>query len=286
MPDWSQEIRSRLESLRIDAAREADVVEELTQHLDERYEELKRVGANDAEAYRAALDELLAPDVLTERMRPLKQVKAPLPLPSPSTKRSLAASLWLDVRYAARALRNQRRFTIAIVLTLALGIGANSAIFSLVSATLLTPLPVPEREQLAYVTVGDSSISYPRYEALRGGSETFAGLAAWGGIAVGFDVGDSAELIEGYIVTGNFFESCASVPPAAGLLSPADDVTPGAASGGCHQSRVLAHAVRRSRRRRRSRCALERQRLHDRRRGSGGLPRSTCRHRRLSYMCR
>ena len=242
MRDWSREIRARLDSLRIDAAREADVVEELSQHLDERYDELKRSGASDADAHRSALDELLAPDVLTERMRPLKQAKAPTALPSPGTKPSLAASLWLDVRYAARSLRNQRRFTIAIVLTLALGIGANTAIFSLVNATLLTPLPVPERQQLAYVSIGGSVVSYPRYEALRDGSETFAGLAAWGGIAVSFDAGDSAELVDGYIVTGNFFDVLGVSAARGRLLSPSDDVTPGA-----HPVAVISHELWRTR---------------------------------------
>src|SRR5688572_14257891 len=236
MPDWSDEIRARLASLRIDAAREAEVVEELSQHLEERYDELKRSGASDADSHRIALEELLDPDVLTERMRPLKQAKATPPLPSPSTQPSLAESLWLDVRYAARSLRNQRRFTFAIVLTLALGIGANTAIFSLVNATLLTPLPVPEREQLAYASIGGSVVSYPRYEALRDGSETFAGLAAWGGIALSFDAGDSAELVEGYVVTGNFFDVMRVSAARGRLLSPSDDVTPGA-----HPVAVISH---------------------------------------------
>jgi predicted permease len=242
MPDWSGEIRARLDELRIDAAREAEVVEELSQHLDERYEELKRAGACEADAHRVALDELTAPDVLTERMRSLKQATAPAPLPPPTMKRSLAANVWLDVRYAARALRNQRRFTIAIILTLALGIGANTAIFSLVNATLLTPLPVSERQQLAYVSIGGSVVSYPRYEALRDGSETFAGLAAWGGIAVSFDAGDSAELVEGYIVTGNFFDVLGLGAARGRLLSPGDDSTPGA-----HPVAVISHELWRTR---------------------------------------
>jgi macrolide transport system ATP-binding/permease protein len=243
MADWSHQIRARLASLRLDAAREAEVVEELSQHLDERYEELKRGGASDAAAHRTALDELLAPDVLTERMRPLKQAKAPAPLPSPSTKPSLAASLWLDVRYAARALRNQRRFAIAVTLTLALGIGANTAIFSLVNATLLARLPVPERERLAYVVRADGgTFAYPRYAALRDGAERLDGLAAWGGIVVSMNAGDAAELVQGYIVTGNFFDVMRVRAARGRLLAPADDVTPRA-----HPVVVISHDYWRTR---------------------------------------
>jgi predicted permease len=243
MPDWSSEIRLRLENLRIDAAREADVVEELSQHLDERYDELKAAGTSDADAYRLALAELLEPDVLTERMRSLQQAKSPPPLPAVHAKGSYWPQLWLDLKYAVRALRKQPRVAFAIVLTLALGIGANSAIFSLVNATLLTPLPVPERERLAYVSIAVSnSTSYPRYEALRDGNRTFAGLAAWGGIAVSFDAGDSPELVAGYIVTGNFFDVMRIDAARGRLLSTADDMTIGA-----HPVVVISHELWRSR---------------------------------------
>ncbi len=243
MPDWSEQVRARLASLRLDAAREADVVEELSQHLDERYDELKRGGASGDDAHRMALEELLAPDVLTERMQPLKQAQSPPPLPSLSAGSTWAASVWLDLRYAVRSLRKQPRFAIAIVLTLALGIGANTAIFSLVNATLLTPLPVADRDRLAYVAIAASgATSYPRYEALRDGNRTFAGLAAWGGIAVSFDAGDSPELVEGYIVTGNFFDVMRIDAARGRLLSPADDMTPGA-----HPVAVISHELWRTR---------------------------------------
>ena len=238
MLDWSDEIRARLATLRIDAAREADVVEELSQHLDERYDELKRGGASDADASRIALAELLEPDVLNERMRPLEQAKSPPPLPPQSAKDSWIASSWLDLRYAARSLRKQPRFTIAIVLTLALGIGANTAIFSLVNGTLLARLPVPERDRLVYVTRGDGgTFAYPHYEALRDGSEMLDGLAAWGEIVVSMNAGDAAELVQGYIVTGNFFDVMRVTPGGGRLLTAADDVTPGA-----HPVAVISHS--------------------------------------------
>jgi predicted permease len=243
MPDWSAAIRARLTAVRLDPAREADVVEELALHLDERYEELKRAGASDVEAHRVALDELLAPDVLTERMRPLKVAQSPPPLPSQSATGTLATGWWLDLRYAVRALRKQPRLAFTIVLTMALGIGANTAIFSLVNATLLARLPVPDREQLAYVTRADGgTFAYPRYAALRDGTETLDGLAAWGGIVVSMSAGEEAELVEGFIVTGNFFDVLRVSPAHGRLLGPADDVTPRA-----HPVAVISHDFLRTR---------------------------------------
>jgi predicted permease len=239
MPDWTEHIRTRLAPLQLDPAREADITEELAQHLDERYAELERSGKTQEDAHRSAIAELLEPDVLTERLQPLKQAHSPPPLPSPSrTKDSFASTLWLDLRYALRALRKQPRFAAAVVATLALGIGANTAIFSLVNATLLTRLPVPDRERLAYVMRADGgTFAFPRYAALRDGTQMLDGLAAWGGIVVSMNAGDAAELVQGYIVTGNFFDVMRPGQAARGrLLTSADDVTPRA-----HPVAVISH---------------------------------------------
>src|SRR5262245_62744927 len=103
MPDWKKEVRARLTGLRFTPAREHDVVEELAQHLDERYEELVRGGTPPADAYRGAIDELLEPDALTDRMRLLDQARAPQPLPASHAKpSSLAGIVWnalADLRY-------------------------------------------------------------------------------------------------------------------------------------------------------------------------------------------
>ena len=127
-------------------------------------------------------------------------------------------------------LRRQPGFTLAAVLTLALGIGANTAVFSLVNATLFQRLRVGDPASLAYVSRGNGGVfSYPMYATLRDHNQHFAGLAGWGGISASLNAGDSAELVSGLIVTGNFFDVLDVGPAARGrLLSPADDVTPGA----------------------------------------------------------
>ena len=154
MPDmpardrWARVIQSRLATLRMDPARVEEIVEELSQHLDERYEDLRAEGASETDARQFALDELLDPDALATHMRPLRQAHVPTPLVTGAPRRRLLGDLWQDVRYAVRVLGSQRLFGAAAIVTLALGIGANSAIFALVDATLLRPLPFPHPDRL------------------------------------------------------------------------------------------------------------------------------------------
>ena len=120
-------------------------------------------------------------------------------------------------------LRKQPGFTAAAVLTLALGIGANTAIFSLVNATLLQRLPVADRRsaRLRVTAAAGGVFSYPDYATLRDHTRSFDGLAAWGGITASLNAGDSADLVAGLIVTGNFFDVLGIAPALGRLLSPA-----------------------------------------------------------------
>ena len=116
-------------------------------------------------------------------MRALRQARIAAPIVEGAARRGLIQDLLQDLRYAARMLRKQPGFTAAAVLTLALGIGANTAVFSLVNATLFQRLPVADAERLVYMYRGASGVfSYPQYAMLRDHARSFDGLAGWGGI--------------------------------------------------------------------------------------------------------
>jgi macrolide transport system ATP-binding/permease protein len=127
-----------------------------------------------------------------------------------------------DIRYALRLLAGSPGFTCAAIATLALGIGANTAIFSLADATLLRPLRVANPDEL--VTFSWSS-SYPDYLEYAKGSLAFSGVAAVsGGPRLSVNMGGDGELTSAMFVSGNMF-AVLGVPPALGrTLLPADDV--------------------------------------------------------------
>src|SRR6266852_1186967 len=106
MVDWKEEIRRRLASLRLEPTREAEIVEELAQHLEERYKELMASGATREESSRAALAELSDNELLTRELQRIEQQVAPeRPVLGASGKRIMFGDLWLDLRYAVRSLR-------------------------------------------------------------------------------------------------------------------------------------------------------------------------------------
>src|SRR5262245_27808917 len=235
---WTTQLRERLASLRLSPAREAEIVEELSQHLDARYEELIATGIGQDEAQRLALEELLEPETLAHLLRPLRQANVPPPI-TPGVSRSFVVSdLWQDIRYAARVLRKQPGFTAAAVITLALGIGANTAIFSLINATLLQRLPVANRDRLVYVWRGNvfGVSPYPLYASLRDNNRVFDGFAVWGGITASLNADNVTDLVQGVIVTGNLFDILGVRPERGRLLSPGDDATVGA-----HPVAVISH---------------------------------------------
>jgi predicted permease len=241
--EWIADLRPRLASLRLSPEREREILDELSQHLDDRYEELRAGGVTAAEARRLAIAELHEPDALGAQMRSLRQARVPPPIAPGGPKGRPLGDLWQDVRYAVRSLRKEPGFTTAAVLTLALGIGANTAIFSLVNATLFQHLPVENRDRLVYAYRGNGGVfAYPMYAHLRDGTQMFDGLAAWGGINASFNEGGATELVNGVIVTGNFFDVLGVHAAQGRLLSVADDVTPGA-----HPVAVISHAFWRSR---------------------------------------
>jgi len=154
--DWAPHVRSRLSSLRLSPAREHEIVEELSQHLEDRWRELVAGGTPEDDATRLALAQFREGNLLARYMAPLQQAQTPAPITPGTATGHMLRDVWQDLRYALRMVRRQPTFSLTAILTLALGIGATTAMFSVVNGVVIKPLPYPESENV--VTVGVSAV--------------------------------------------------------------------------------------------------------------------------------
>ena len=148
-----------------------------------------------------------------------------------------------DLRYAFRTLAGSKAFTIAAVLTLALGIGANTAIFSLIDAVMLRTLPVEKPEQLTMVLAErpgrqpEDGFTNALWESIRDQQDVFSGVFAWSTPKqFDFAQGQVAQRVRGLMLSGDYFSTLGIAPAAGRLISRADDVR------GCAPIAVLSYA--------------------------------------------
>ncbi|MEZ5419355.1 MAG: ABC transporter permease [Vicinamibacterales bacterium] len=141
-----------------------------------------------------------------------------------------------DLRHALRGLGRAPGFTAVIVATLALGIGANTAIFSLLDQVVLRRLPVPDAARLVQLdgpgafmgrTELDRAFSYPMFRDLHAGTDGLVTLVARGPASVALRVDDDSERVDAELVSGTLFETLGATPALGRLIGAADDVTPG-----------------------------------------------------------
>jgi hypothetical protein len=140
-----------LASVRLSPSREADIVEELTQHLQDRYAELLAAGATPDEAASLALEEFQSGTALASRLTPLRQAHAPIPLTPAAPTGTILTDLWLDVRSALRQFAQQPGYAAVVVATLAVCLAANLVIFAVVDGVVLRPLPFPDAHRLVAI---------------------------------------------------------------------------------------------------------------------------------------
>jgi hypothetical protein len=190
---------------------EQELDTELQEFLDFAIEDKMREGMSREAATRAARMELGSATAVKDHVRDVGW-------------ENIVDTTWLDVRYAARTLHRSPGFTVVAVLSLALGIGANTAIFSLINTVMLRSLPVNHPEQLVELLSrypGEprmSSFSWRHYEHFRDHNQSFSDLLAVS--RARFQVtaeGSEPEMIDGEYVAGNFFTAL-GVRPALGRV--------------------------------------------------------------------
>ncbi len=209
---------------------ERDMNEELGEFLDAATKEKMRGGMSREEAVRAARLEMGGVEAVKEEVRA-------------ASWESRIETVWSDLRFGARLLRLNPVFAGAAILSLALGIGANTAIFQLLDAVRLRTLPVKDAQEIARVAIdqrngasGTFSTRYPdltyaMWEQIRARQQGFSGVFAWGPNQFNVAPGGEVHNAQGLWVSGEFF-STLRVEPVLGRLLSVEDDQPGCGAAG------------------------------------------------------
>ena len=235
MPDFKIDIRTRLAELGLSPVREAEIVEELSQHLEEEYEQALSCGASEDEARQQALKQLSTPDLLARELRRVEHRAPAHPVTlGTEEKVNLFADLWQDLRYAMRTLVKNPAFASIAIVAIALGIGANSAIFSVVNAVLLRPLPFKNFEQLVMVWENATHLGFPKntpsppdFLDWQRQNTVFTGMAATAEQNFNLTGVGEPERLDGRRVSAKLFDLL-GVPALLGRTFVPDDDRPGA----------------------------------------------------------
>jgi putative ABC transport system permease protein len=206
-------------------AREAAIVEELAQYLDDYYAELLADDVTEEEAYRRTLTELHGSELLAHELRLAERPAPQEPVVLGTNRRSnMVRGLWHDILFAIRMLRKNSGFTAIAGLTLALGIGANTAIFTLMDAILLKNLPVKQPDQLIELMTEYSSFSWQAFQHWRQHNQSLSGLIASSNKRFYCVVeGAAPERVAGQFVSGDFFPVLGVSPAIGRTITPGDD---------------------------------------------------------------
>jgi predicted permease len=219
---WIQRLRLRLRTLFFREHATRQLNDEVQFHLEQQIAENVAAGMSQEEARHSAMRSFGNAIILSEEAREtwgwitLEQIGQ-------------------DVRYGFRALRNNPLFTAVAILTLAIGIGANTAMFSLLDQVVLRPLPVSHPEQLVIVretgnhfgnTYGPNTISWPMFEDLRDNNQVFSGMFCRFPATVTISEVDRAAQISAELVSGSYFPILGVGATLGRTIAPDDDAVP------------------------------------------------------------
>jgi predicted permease len=208
MPDWKRLVREKLPQA------EPALIDELAEHLEDHYGELRSGGAGAEEAYRSALAELDEIYPLKRSQRMAEEHKLPF-----------GDDLWRDIRFAVRTMGKSPMFVVFVVLTLALGIGANTTVFTVINTLILNPLPVQNPGGLASITTDASKpIPYADLKDYREKNQVFSSMAGYTSpriVTLEADGGSERMFCE--LATGNYFSTLGLSPVMGRFFSTDED---------------------------------------------------------------
>lgn len=260
MPDWKSYVRENLPPLTLGPERESEMVDEMAQHLEAVYEDSLADGLSEQDAYRRAVAHIKDWQLLECEL-----IRAKRPIASNMVNNRLAreariqshnrtggtvmGSILQDLRYGIRMLFHSKGFTAIAVLSLALGIGANTALFSLIDAVLLKMLPVKNPNELVLFNwisgprglsrgitgttnrdpatgmMTSTSFSYPAFERIRENNQTLSDVFAFAQMyELNVSIDGQPEIAGGQLVSGNYYSGL-GVNTIMGRPITADDDT-------------------------------------------------------------
>ena len=227
---WTAIVRARLGVRHA----EEDVVEEIAQHAEELYRSTRDEGLNHEQSLLTVEREMADVPALLRAARAARRRRSiPPPEPPSGGPFRLASAFCRDVGYGARLLLSRPSFTAVAVLTLALGIGANTAIFSVVHSVLLAPLPFPHPDRLVMLWEADAKderqvfiVAAPNWQDWSTQSQSFTHTAIWESMRFNIAGGADPEQVRGLRVSSSVFPML-GVAPQLGRTFTTDEDAPG-----------------------------------------------------------
>ena len=227
---WTRKLRLRLRSLFRSGSVEQELTEELQYHLERLIDDHIAAGASPHDARYAALREMGAIEQRKEECRDARGLR-------------LIEAIRGDLRYSVRQLRKYPVFTAAAVLTIAVGIGPNATMATIISS-VFRPLPVGDADRLAVLATTISGnpriwqrVAYPDLQDYRASETAFSEMAAWDLSPVGLTVDGTTDRLIATAISGNYFSTLRLNPAAGRLILPSDGEL-----GGTQPIAVLSHS--------------------------------------------
>ena len=232
MPDWENEIREALSQLALRPEREAEIVEELGQHLEDRYEDLLLQGYAEDKAVQKTLSEFRQSEMIRDLRRLERAYSEPVEL-GQELRSNRAAGLWQDLRYAFRRLVQKPTVTLVVVVTMALGIGVSTTIFSTLELLAFRPFDFPNQDRLVMVWerqhetgLNRGSVASGNFADWQEQNQTFEALVGIKSSYFDLTNASQPERLSGNLVSTGFFTTL-GMPAALGRTLVAEDGLPG-----------------------------------------------------------